>query len=213
MPGSPRPHRYVRVAEAIRDQIRHGHMKPGELAPSGAALARVTGFSALTCRRALELLVAEGTLRPGPSRNARPRVPDADPAALDLADRAAALSGALAERRRAAGCTQAELAEIAGYSETTVGHAETGRLWQSRTFWESADKILDACGELLLLHDAYDDARNRPAASVPPGPTADADTDTGAVAPPAPAPAPVSVTITWPDGTTTTVRQPPATST
>ncbi len=37
---------------------------------------------------------------------------------------------------------------------TTVGHAETGRLWQSRRFWEKADAVLDAHGELLRLHDA-----------------------------------------------------------
>jgi hypothetical protein len=94
---------------------------------------------------------------PGPSRNARPRV--ADPAApaleRDLADAARALSAGLAARRHAAGLTQAELAELAGVSVTTVGHAETGRTWQSRRFWERADAALRAAGDLLRLHDAY----------------------------------------------------------
>ena len=36
-----------------------------------------------------------------------------------------------------------------------IGHAETGRVWQSRRFWELADKELNAGGELLALHDAY----------------------------------------------------------
>ena len=40
-------------------------------------------------------------------------------------------------------------------SVTTVGHAETGRTWQARYFWENCDKALDAHGELLRLHDAY----------------------------------------------------------
>jgi hypothetical protein len=33
-------------------------------------------------------------------------------------------------------------------------HAETGRLWQSREFWEKADAALAADGELARLHDA-----------------------------------------------------------
>jgi len=49
-------------------------LKPGQPATSGAALARLTGFSVLTCRKALRALLAEDTLAPGPSRNARSRV-------------------------------------------------------------------------------------------------------------------------------------------
>jgi transcriptional regulator with XRE-family HTH domain len=147
--------KYAQVARIIRAQIADGTLKPGSPAPSGAALARATGFAQLTCRRALVLLIREGILRPGPSRNARPRVAGADPAGPDLAARAAALSGALAARRRAAGLTQPELSALAGCSVTTIGHAETGRLWQSRRFWETADKALNAGGHLLTLHDAY----------------------------------------------------------
>ena len=138
--------RYRQVAASVRAQIEDGTLKPGSPAPSGAALARATGYSVLTCRKALVLLIMEGILRPGPSPNARARVAGTDPACPDLAARAAALSGALADRRRAAGYTQLELAEITGYAVTTIGHAETGRRRQSRTFWGAADKTLNAGG-------------------------------------------------------------------
>ena len=49
------------------------------------------------------------------------------------------LSRTLAARRRAEGLTQPELADVLGVSVTTVGHAETGRMWQSRDFWWRAD--------------------------------------------------------------------------
>jgi len=101
------------------------------------------------------------------------------------------LSGALAGRRHTFGLSQLELAEIIGYSETTIGHAETGRLWQSRTFWETADKALTADGKLLSLYDAY---------------AVSADT----AAPGTGTAPPLSVTIVWPDGSTTTVHQPQA---
>jgi hypothetical protein len=115
------------------------------------------------------------------------------------------LSGSLAALRRAADLTQPQLAELVGFSVTTVGHAETGRLWQSRRFWERADKAVSAGGELLTLHDAY---------------RASAVLSEPAVAPAVPvrsaadAPAPVRlavsgpltcVTITWADGAVTTV--------
>lgn len=67
--------KYERVAAIVRTRIVDGTLQPGEAAPSAAALARATGISVLTCRRALRTLVEEGTLTPGPSRNARPRVP------------------------------------------------------------------------------------------------------------------------------------------
>ena len=143
--------KYARVAAAVRGQIADGTLRPGQPAPSGAALSRVTGYSTLTCRRALRVLVADGVLTPGPSRNARPRVagPAQLPAERDLAAAARALSAGLAARRRANGLTQPELAGRVGVSVTTIGHAETGRLWQSREFWEHADAILGAGGDLL----------------------------------------------------------------
>ena len=149
--------KYARVAAAVRNQIADGALRPGQPAPSGAALSRLTGYSTLTCRKALRLLTSEGVLTPGPSRNARPRVagPPQAPAERDLAAAARDLTTGLAARRRANGLTQPELARRAGVSVTTVGHAETGRLWQSREFWERADAVLGAGGALLRLHDAY----------------------------------------------------------
>lgn len=126
--------RYARAAAVVRAQIADGTLRPGQPAPSGARLARLTGFSDVTCRRALRTLIADGTLVPGPSRNARPRV--AAPAGPGSSDAARTLSRALSALRRASGLTQPQLAAITGYSVATVGHAETGRLWQSRTFWE-----------------------------------------------------------------------------
>ena len=66
--------KYLRVAAAVRGQIADGTLRPGQPAPSGAALSRVTGFSTLTCRKALRTLITDGVLLPGPSRSARPRV-------------------------------------------------------------------------------------------------------------------------------------------
>jgi transcriptional regulator with XRE-family HTH domain len=161
--------KYARVAAAIRRQVADGTLRPGQPAPSGAALSRVTGYSTLTCRRALRLLIADGVLSPGPSRNARPRVagPPQPPAERDLAAAARSLATGLAARRRANGLTQPELAGRAGVSVTTVGHAETGRLWQSREFWERADAVLGAGGDLLRLHDAYREAGTSSAAETP----------------------------------------------
>jgi Bacterial regulatory proteins, gntR family/Helix-turn-helix domain len=146
--------RYRQAAAIVRARIDAGTLRPGEPAPSGAELARITGYASPTCRRALRALIADGTLTAGPSPNARPRVA-APGGTAAAADAAFALSAALAARRRAADLTQAGLAAIVGRSVTTVGHAETGRTWQARQFWENCDKALDARGALLRLHDAY----------------------------------------------------------
>ncbi len=109
---------------------------------------------------------------------------------------------ALAGHRRGAGMTQIELAAIVGVSVTTVGHAETGRLWQSRTFWERADKALGADGLLLRHHDDYR------AAAVPSVCDSEAESvDSAAAADTDPASV-TCITITWADGTTTTVHPP-----
>jgi hypothetical protein len=164
--------RYTQAAAIVRARIAAGALRPGEPAPSGAELARITGYSSLTCRRALRVLIADGTLTAGPSRNARPRVAaPGRPAAA--ADAARALSAGLAARRHVADLTQPDLAALVGRSVTTVGHAETGRLWQSRQFWENCDKALKARGELLGLHDAY-----RAATTADPAPPPDSQPDT-----------------------------------
>jgi DNA-binding transcriptional regulator YhcF (GntR family) len=212
MSGTGQP-KYVRVATAIRGQIDDGTLRPGQPAPSGAALARATGFSTLTCRRALRALIADGVLVPGASASARPRV--AGPqgqAGRDQAEAARALSAALAGRRRAAGLTQPDLAVVTGVSVTTIGHAETGRLWQSRKFWERADAALGAAGGLLVLHDAFraagaeqrgdpeQEERVRLPLPARPAPSGGAGLRTVL--------APSYVTIVWCDGTMTTVHPP-----
>jgi DNA-binding transcriptional regulator YhcF (GntR family) len=203
--------KYEQVAAGIRAQVADGTLTPGAPAPSSLALSRATGYSVLTCRRALRDLIKAGVLVPGASPNARPRVASPTPLPTERARASAAraLSAALAARRRAAGLTQPQLAEIVGMSVTTVGHAETGRLWQSRRFWEQADKWLSADGELLALHDAYR-AASTPADSAAVTEVADADPAVSLA--PAAAMAiggPVTcVTITWADGTVTTVYPP-----
>ncbi len=158
--------------------VADGNLLPGQSAPSGAALARETGYSVLTCRKALRMLIKEGVLVPGTSPGARPRVP-AHAAGFERCrvDAARALSGSLAAFRRAAGLTQPQLADIIGMSVTTIGHAETGRLWQSRRFWELADTAVCAGEELLALHDAYRSSATpvRPAATDPCRPRARRD--------------------------------------
>jgi DNA-binding transcriptional regulator YhcF (GntR family) len=150
------PSKYLQVAARVRAQVAAGVLVPGETAPSGAALARVTGYSTLTCRKALRVLIKEGVLVPGASPGARPRVPVRGPTHGEqtMARAARTLSSSLASRRRAAGLTQPQLAAVTGMSVTSIGHAETGRLWQSRRFWELADKGVGSGGELLVLHDA-----------------------------------------------------------
>jgi helix-turn-helix protein/regulatory GntR family protein len=208
--------KWARVAAAVRGQIADGTLRAGQPAPSGAALSRVTGYSTLTCRRALRVLVADGVLTPGPSRNARPRVAGAGQprAERDLAVAARALSAGLAARRRASGLTQPGLARHACVSVTTVGHAETGRLWQSRRFWERVDAVLGAHGELLRLHDAYREAAAANGAGVlapaNPGTTGEAAMSAGDAAGGYGQARPASVTIVWGNGRVTTVHAPEA---
>lgn len=195
----------------VSAQVADGVLVPGESAPSGAALARATGYSVLTCRRALRTLIKDGVLVPGASPSARPRVPGpvAAPGEQACADAARTLSATLAARRRKARLTQPELAAIVGFSLTSVGHAETGRVWQSRVFWERADKALSADGELLALHDAYRTGGIVPA-PVATAESSEAETFTGV-------PETITVTvcglvasvaIAWADGAVTTVYPP-----
>ncbi len=205
--------KYEQVAAVIRAQIADGVLLPGEAVPSAAALSRMTGYSTLTCRKGLGTLIKSGVLVPGASPSARPRVPAraAAPGEGTLTSAARALSGALVARRRAAGLTQPQLAALVGMSVTTVGHAETGRLWQGRQFWERADKELSAGGALLALHDAYravsvssvpvSSGEELVAEDVTDSPEMVVAVDSGPVA---------SVTITWADGTVTTVYPPGA---
>lgn len=198
------------AARLVRTMIEDGTLKPGGSAPSGAALARQAGCSIITGRAALRLLLADGTLVRGASPTARLRVaqPGGTPA-LDTDLLRAALSGTLASRRRAAEMTQPELAAKIGVSATSVGHAETGRVWQSRRFWELAGQALGDVGELVRMHDRYTAALS----------TAPQEITDRAGEPVTAGTLPVSITIAaagvvalWPDGTETVARPPaPAT--
>jgi hypothetical protein len=200
------------AAELIRARIADGTLKPGMAAPSGEQLAKETGFAVLTCRAGLRILLDEGALtRVSPT--ARNRVPDPD-APGD--GRSLELARELGGRRRHAGLTQQELAAAVGVSITMVGHAETGRLWQSREFWDGADLALDAHGCLLARYDAW---KADPA--VAPPAAARAPDVLGAAAVPGPSDVPggvvitlpcgpVPVTVRWGDGSATTVRPGPA---
>lgn len=193
------------VARLVREKIADGTLKPGGPAPTAAALARETGFAKRTCENGLRILLVGGTLTRGNGPAARHRVaPPAGSAALDAAALRDRLSQTLAARRHARGLTQPELGKLIGASRTTVGHAETGHVWQSRKFWVHADAVLIAGGELPRLYDAYQIARHAPS----PGPVPWAE--------PVPAPVllagiartPDGVLITWPDGTETLARPP-----
>jgi DNA-binding transcriptional regulator YhcF (GntR family) len=190
------------VADLIRGRIADGSLRPGMYAPSGAELAKETGFAVLTCRKGLHLLFREGVLTQT-SRSTRYRVAGAPPAdGLEL-------SQALARRRCAAGLMQAELAGEIGMSVTAVGHAETGRLWQSRRFWQRVDLALGADGALLGRYDAW-------RAGSPPGSTAGEPVTPVVRATPVHFDAdgvivtlhcaPVRITVRWGDGSVTTVQ-------
>jgi ribosome-binding protein aMBF1 (putative translation factor) len=191
------------VAALVRDMIADGTLKPGGAAPSGLELARETGYSIATTRAALRALLRDGTLTRGVSPAARPRgaQPGGNCHPDDAETLRESLSRTLAARRHAEGLTQQDLAGRLGVSLTTVGHAETGRAWQSRDFWWRADALLG--GDLLSRYDAY-----QAAPAVPGEPAAEE--------PPEPLPVlPASVTITpdgvvvaWPDGTENLVRPP-----
>jgi Bacterial regulatory proteins, gntR family/Helix-turn-helix domain len=187
------------VTALVRDMIADGTLLPGAPVPAGTELARKTGYCPLTCRRALRALLADGTLTPGASPTARLRVATAG-GGMGRAAVRAPLSAALAARRHAAGMLQPELADLLGVSLTTVGHAETGRLWQARDFWQRADRELG--GGLLRMYDQHQAAGGHPAGE-------------GHPEPPPPSLLPVSITITpegvavlWPDGTETLARPP-----
>ena len=66
-------HKYQLATAIVRAQVTAGTLPPGALAPSGAMLACMTGYSTLTCRRALRTLVADGTLAVGVSSNRPPQ--------------------------------------------------------------------------------------------------------------------------------------------
>jgi DNA-binding transcriptional MocR family regulator len=203
----PPPLKRDAVIALVRSQIADGTLKPGAFAPYATALAAQTGYGVNTCASALAALVADGTLTRGPRGDNRPRVaPETGAGGTDPRVAGAALSARLRALRKARKLDQPALAELLGVSRTTIGHAETGRTWQRRDFWEAAEAELG--GDLLALYDAYLIAEaSQPAAYVPVPVPADV--------PPVPpvlavsvAVSPECVTVTWSDGTVHVVRPP-----
>jgi transcriptional regulator with XRE-family HTH domain len=71
------------------------------------------------------------------------------------------LGAELAAYRRAAGLSQAKLAEFTEFSRSTVANVETGRQHVPRTFWERADGALRTGGVLANAHDEIEAATSR----------------------------------------------------
>ena len=72
-----------------------------------------------------------------------------------------ALGVELAAYRRAAGYTQAQFAQLTGYSRSTIANVETGRQHVSRDFWERADRILRTGGVLATGYDETETVARR----------------------------------------------------
>jgi DNA-binding XRE family transcriptional regulator len=81
------------------------------------------------------------------------------PQATEQASRA--LGAELAAYRRAAGYSQARLAEVTEYSRSTIANVETGRQHVPRIFWERADRALRTGGVLANAHDQAGAAARR----------------------------------------------------
>jgi transcriptional regulator with XRE-family HTH domain len=73
----------------------------------------------------------------------------------------AALGAELAAYRRAAGYTQAQLAQLTRYSRSAIANAETGRQHIPRRFWERADAALRTGGTLAAAYDELEAAERR----------------------------------------------------
>ena len=80
----------------------------------------------------------------------------------------AALGAELAAYRRAARCSQARLAQLTGYSRSTIANVETGRQHVPRDFWERADAALRTGGTLATGHDELETAARRKSFAPPP---------------------------------------------
>ena len=61
-PRASDPRKYVRLAADLRAMIADGTLAPGQPTPSRVTLAQQTGWSPLTCVKALRLLASEGLL-------------------------------------------------------------------------------------------------------------------------------------------------------
>lgn len=75
-----------------------------------------------------------------------------------IEDARRALGTKLAGHRRGAGLSQGALADLAGYSRSTVANVEAGRQRVPPEFWATADNALDADGLLIQASNAVEAA-------------------------------------------------------
>lgn len=81
------------------------------------------------------------------------------PGKLDSAWRA--LGERLAAYRQAAGYSQSQLADLVGYSRSTIANVETGRQHVTGRFWQRADEAVGAGGALLTAREEIAAAAQR----------------------------------------------------
>lgn len=70
-----------------------------------------------------------------------------------IAELRRALGAALRGYRKASPLDQTAIGRITAYSRTSISHIEAGRQFPGRDFWEAADQVLEAGGELLAHFD------------------------------------------------------------
>lgn len=80
-----------------------------------------------------------------------------DPHAIRASWRA--LGQALAEKRRAAKLSQQALGDQTNYSRSSIANIEAGLQHVNRSFWESADAVVNASGELVRGYDVSETLR------------------------------------------------------
>ena len=92
-----------------------------------------------------------------------------------------------------------------------MGHAETGRVWQSREFWRQADALLDGFGDLLRMFDDFQTAKHAATAEAPDGTLPSEEPRKLLQRPRASGERrdhSVGALVTWPDGAETLVTPP-----
>lgn len=70
-----------------------------------------------------------------------------------------ALGERLATFRKAADLTQGQLAAAAYLDRTTVSHVENGRARADGAFWQTADQLTEAGGQLVTAHQQFEAAK------------------------------------------------------
>ncbi|HET9255286.1 MAG TPA: helix-turn-helix transcriptional regulator, partial [Pseudonocardiaceae bacterium] len=77
-----------------------------------------------------------------------------------LAEQQRTLGRYLAALREAAGLHQADIARVVPCHRTTVAHAEAGSQLPDAIFWETADRVVGADGDLIASYDQFIQAKS-----------------------------------------------------